>query len=508
MNTKLLISMIVMMFVLVVNASAYTVSGTVIGSGSGALNGAAVTVYDFTTSAVIDSTLTDASGNYNLTVPDVAAAYKFDASATGFNIAAKSTLVAADKTLNFILGPATSYTLSGTELGSQSGVTIRLKNGATTVYETTTDVTGAYSLKVTNGTYTFEASKATFTTNTSTITIAGANIAGYNFRLTTAPTTGTVSGTVRDASGNPLQNAIVRLQLSTGTVAQDTTDGTGAYLIAYNQGIYSMTASDSGFNAQTQPAVAINIGQTTTLNFNLNAPATTCTQTEVSSTSWGVCGSNGRQSRSVTYDNYNNVCGDTQTVGETRTCSTTSSGGRHGGGGGTYTTASDQSLLVANHVYVWDLAKEGNTYTKTMRAIDSIQFVYEKTSYTIYVDKLREDGTIGFRVSPTEEIKSGFKGDELIFTIKDKTMVMNIQDVVYNKEIDSQSTVKLKILLKDSGQKSAIAKIPEQVKDGVIKVIGEIAPPADASIPVGIGVSAATFVVGLLLFLGVRKIWN
>jgi hypothetical protein len=127
-----------------------------------------------------------------------------------------------------------------------------------------------------------------------------------------------------------------------------------------------------------------------------------------------------------------------------------------------------------------------------------------------HTDEFKEDGSITMRISPTGEIRKGYKNDEFIFNIKDKELVVTVSEFNYDTRLDSQSTMKLRLYLKDAAPKAQPISIPvvvQKVADGVIKVVGEIAPPKDASIPVGVSISVGTILAGLLMFLGIRKIW-
>ncbi len=165
----------------------------------------------------------------------------------------------------------------------------------------------------------------------------------------------------------------------------------------------------------------------------------------------------------------------------------------------------DQTLLVNSNNYLWNVAE--NPWTKTIRRIDTIMFEYQGTSYSLVIDDVKKDSNqVTMRISPTDEIRTGYKYDTFEFTIKDRILSVSLQDIIYNSNIDSQTQLKLKLTLKEPKAGASIP-VTESIKDGVIKVMGEIAPPPNASVPVGIGVSAATLVAGLLLFLGIRKIW-
>jgi hypothetical protein len=87
------------------------------------------------------------------------------------------------------------------------------------------------------------------------------------------PTTGTITGEVRDASTNAAISGAT-VSYSGGTT---TTDATGTYTLAsVTPGTYSVSASKSGYVTGTNTGVAVTAGNTTTSNFSLNpVPPTT-----------------------------------------------------------------------------------------------------------------------------------------------------------------------------------------------------------------------------------------
>jgi hypothetical protein len=107
---------------------------------------------------------------------------------------------------------------------------------------------------------------AGWTTNRSYLRLRSAN----DLRLLyTAPTTGTISGTVKNTAGVGLVGAVV----STNVGGYSATTGTnGAYTLSnVAPGTYTVTASKSGYESQSIPNVSVSVGQTTNVNFTLNA---------------------------------------------------------------------------------------------------------------------------------------------------------------------------------------------------------------------------------------------
>lgn len=81
--------------------------------------------------------------------------------------------------------------------------------------------------------------------------------------------TGTLSGNVKDGSGNNLQGASV---ITTPGGFAGITDGSGNYtILQVDAGTYSVTASKQGYNSQTVNNISVTTGNTSTANFTLTA---------------------------------------------------------------------------------------------------------------------------------------------------------------------------------------------------------------------------------------------
>jgi len=198
-----------------------TVQGHIYNTTSGnALEGATVQlrsgalIVAQTTSAV-DGTygLTAAAGNYNLSV-----------SKAGFtDVSVPVTIVATLTTYqDVVLQPVvTQGNLNGYVNDSNNylyGATVQLKLGNVTLYTTTTDANGYYSIaNIQQDTYTIVVSKSGFNTNTNTITINGGATAQRNVTLTAASNSGRITGTVyENVTYTPVANATVYIW-ETGT---------------------------------------------------------------------------------------------------------------------------------------------------------------------------------------------------------------------------------------------------------------------------------------------------
>jgi len=115
-----------------------------------------------------------------------------------------------------------------------------------------------------NGTYNLISSlpPASTTIISDNITSLGYFVVGTSI----AVVTGTLNGTVTDASSNPISGATVSFGSNTTTTAAN---GTYEFLNVFH-GTYTVTCSKTGYITSTVPGVVINSSSTTTQNFTLS----------------------------------------------------------------------------------------------------------------------------------------------------------------------------------------------------------------------------------------------
>jgi len=89
--------------------------------------------------------------------------------------------------------------------------------------------------------------------------------------------TGTILGTIADASGAPINGAKVTLtNEGTGASLSITTGADGSYKFTpLKVGSYKVTASFQGFQTTTQTSIAVNVGADVVINFSLNPGSVT-----------------------------------------------------------------------------------------------------------------------------------------------------------------------------------------------------------------------------------------
>ena len=95
--------------------------------------------------------------------------------------------------------------------------------------------------------------------------------------------TAAISGSIRDAAGQVIPGAVVRLrELTTNQTRQATSEADGSYRISVLPvGTYEVRAESAGFAPYVNPQVTVAVGSTTTLDITLN-PAGVSTEVTVS----------------------------------------------------------------------------------------------------------------------------------------------------------------------------------------------------------------------------------
>ena len=212
---------------------------------------------------------TNTSGQYTISnVPP--GTYTVEAYKSGYGSVTQSNVQVVSNqttTVNFTFSTG-SGTITGTVRDSASnplsGVTVRTVGAS---FSAVTNQSGQYTLSnVPAGTYTLEASKSGYVTQTqSNVQVVANQTTTVNFTL--IANLGQITGTVRDGCNTPIGGATVRTTTGgyTATTAQD-----GSYTISnITSGTYTVEASKDGFITQTVVNVSVNAGQSTQVNFNL-----------------------------------------------------------------------------------------------------------------------------------------------------------------------------------------------------------------------------------------------
>ncbi|WP_248930004.1 beta strand repeat-containing protein [Paenibacillus hamazuiensis] len=236
------------------------VSGTVSDASGNPVSGASVFAYNTNGSAT-----TDASGKYTLNVPQGNYNY-VQAQATGYPAFFQNNIeVTSGKTttVNFSYG-AVSGVVNDANGNPVSGATVYANNVSGSA---TTDASGKYTLNFAPGTYTLTVIKTGYPTESKTnIEVLPGQTTTVNFGNFSS---GVISGTVTDASGNPISGATVYASNVSGSA---TTDASGKYTLNVPARTYSyVQVSANGFAPYTQNNIEVTAGNTTTLNFSYGA---------------------------------------------------------------------------------------------------------------------------------------------------------------------------------------------------------------------------------------------
>lgn len=188
---------------------------------------------------------TDASGHYTLSGL-TAGTYTLTPSKSGytFSPASRTVTVPPDATGRDFVGTLVTYAISGRASDGSgnplSGVSISDGAGHTA----TTDGSGNYTLSgLAVGTYTVTPSKSGYTFSPASRTVSvPPSATGRDFVGT--PVTYSISGNVRDDSGNPM----AAVAISDGAGHRATTDGSGSYTLSgLVAGTYFLTPSKGGY---------------------------------------------------------------------------------------------------------------------------------------------------------------------------------------------------------------------------------------------------------------------
>jgi hypothetical protein len=130
---------------------------------------------------------------------------------------------------------------------------------------TTTDASGHYSLTLPVGDYDVTASHFGYTSQTQPASVTDGGTTTLDFLLVAAPS-GSLSGTVSDDSGNPVENATVTINST--PIPPETTDVNGNYSFAsVPEGTYSVTATAG--KCTTPDTETVTISGATTQDFTL-----------------------------------------------------------------------------------------------------------------------------------------------------------------------------------------------------------------------------------------------
>ncbi|HEX7285213.1 MAG TPA: N,N-dimethylformamidase beta subunit family domain-containing protein [Candidatus Angelobacter sp.] len=243
------------------------VAGTFSISGNASANGAGAAIA--LTGPLSLSVSADASGNYSF-IGLPAGSYTVTPGKAGFAFSPASQAVSittANVTnVNFTATPVFSISGTITPAASASGATLTLSGSGSAT--TTADSSGNYTFSgLVNGTYTITPSKTgfSFTPNSQTTTVNGANVTAINFTATALGFS--ISGNV-SAGG-----AGATVALSGAATASTTADSSGNYsFAALANGTYTVTPTKPGFTfSPASQTATVNNANVSAVNFTATA---------------------------------------------------------------------------------------------------------------------------------------------------------------------------------------------------------------------------------------------
>ena len=157
--------------------------------------------------------------------------------------------------------------IAGTVKDSSTGDPIVGANVTTNGYFDITDANGQFNItNVQAGTYNVTVSAAGYAASSRIgITVVAGLTTDLDFTLTLIPTTGHITGIVKDATtGNPIEGANVTVNGHFVLTGAD-----GSYSIELQQGTYAITVTADGYEESSRTGIVVEAGESTTVSFNL-----------------------------------------------------------------------------------------------------------------------------------------------------------------------------------------------------------------------------------------------
>ncbi|HKS23575.1 MAG TPA: carboxypeptidase regulatory-like domain-containing protein [Thermoanaerobaculia bacterium] len=276
-----------------VAAALGTFSGTVVTAATGApVAGATVTV-----DGTLNSTTTDASGNFTLNQPG--GNYTMTVVKLGFlpeTTTAFTLGLGANVAVGTVRLSVAPSTITGTVVsslgGNVAGATVALSGTTATA---STDALGRFIIIQPAGTYTATITAGGYVsaTTASFTTLSGQTYPLGTITLTAIPAT--VSGTVTSSTGGPVAGATVTAiggpsgarapgRFAASSTNSTTTDASGNFTLSLAAGTYSFTIAKTGFGTTTTADVTLGAGTTFSTGTIVIDPLGTITGTVVSQT--------------------------------------------------------------------------------------------------------------------------------------------------------------------------------------------------------------------------------
>ncbi|MCX6030252.1 MAG: carboxypeptidase-like regulatory domain-containing protein [Chloroflexi bacterium] len=231
----------------------YTISGTVRDYDGTPLSGVSVQTY---WGPVSDSDYTGADGLFSLTV--ISGTYEIAVSKSDLPSPPRRTVTVPPSQAGVDFTFPTRYTISGTvrdfDGTPMSNASVHTDYYGPVFASDWTDTNGLYSLTVVSGTYTLAVEKSGYPGPADRQIIVPPSRTDVDFIF---PTRYTITGTVRDYDGVPLQNARVSTDYYSPVHTYDDTDANGLYALTVVSGTYTLEASKSGYPGPSTQQVTV-----------------------------------------------------------------------------------------------------------------------------------------------------------------------------------------------------------------------------------------------------------
>ena len=257
-------------------ASPGAIAGTVTSAATGLpISGALVEVN--LSSIVIDSAVTDSSGNYSISgMPP--GSYIVNAYSANYQTGTTGAIVLSNETttVDFSLQPNPG-TVVGTVTRAQSGLPIsgalvELSLNDAVIFSVLTDSSGNYSISgISPARYTVDAYAANYQAGTSSAVVSSNQTTRVNFSLQSSP--GTISGTVTSAMGSSsISGALVEVNSNNTLIFSTLTDSSGHYSISgAAPNTYAVHAHAATYQTAINSSVTVTSNMTTTADFSLQS---------------------------------------------------------------------------------------------------------------------------------------------------------------------------------------------------------------------------------------------